>query len=127
MLAAAALALAGLLAGCGAPAEAPSSSSSDVPHNATLNPAQRQHVTLVTAAPASFHRSIDATGVVDFDNDQATSVLAPFSGPVARLLVSAGQHVAKGQPLALVDSPDFAAAVGAYSKALNSRYFGPAA
>ena len=26
--------------------------------------------------------------MVDFDNDQATSVLAPFSGPVSRLLVS---------------------------------------
>jgi cobalt-zinc-cadmium efflux system membrane fusion protein len=55
---------------------------------------------------------------VDFDNDQATSVLAPFSGPVARLLVSPGDKVTKGQPLALVDSPDFAAAIGAYRKAL---------
>jgi len=31
---------------------------------------------------SKFHQGIDATGVVDFDNDQATSVLAPFSGPV---------------------------------------------
>ena len=56
--------------------------------------------------------------MVDFDNDQATSVLAPFSGPVSRLLASLGDQVKKGQPLAAVDSPDFAAAISAYRKAL---------
>jgi cobalt-zinc-cadmium efflux system membrane fusion protein len=108
------------LAACGRSADdraAPPDASSN-PHNATLTAAQRQHIKLYTVAPAPFERTIEATGVVDFDNDQATSVLAPFSGPVARLLVEPGQQVAKGQPLALVDSPDFAAAIGAYSKAL---------
>jgi len=112
------LALAGLLAGCGSQASAPP--VSDTPHNPTLTAAQRQHITLDTVAVAPFHKSIEATGVVDFDNDQATSVLAPFSGPVTQLLASAGQRVAKGQPLAQVDSPDFAAAVGAYGKALGA-------
>ncbi|WP_291189981.1 efflux RND transporter periplasmic adaptor subunit [Frateuria sp.] len=106
------------LAACGHPADDRSAPSATAPHNATLTAAQRQHVKLYTVAPANFERAIEATGVVDFDNDQATGVLAPFSGPVARLLVEPGQHVAKGQPLALVDSPDFAAAVGAYGKAL---------
>lgn len=115
-LAATTLALAGLLAGCGSHTSAPP--AADKPHNPTLTAAQRQHITLDTVALAPFHKTIEATGVVDFDNDQATSVLAPFSGPVTQLLVSAGQHVAKGQPLARVDSPDFAAAVGAYGKAL---------
>ncbi len=45
-------------------------------------------------------------------------MLAPFSGPVSRLLVAAGDKVKKGDPLAEVDLPDFAAAVGAYDKAL---------
>ena len=115
-LAATMLALAGLLAGCGSQTSAPP--AGDTPHNPTLTAAQRQHITLDTVALAPFHKAVEATGVVDFDNDQATSVLAPFSGPVTQLLVSAGQHVAKGQPLARVDSPDFAAAVGAYGKAL---------
>jgi len=44
--------------------------------------------------------------------------LAPFSGPVSRLLVAPGDSVKKGAPLAVVDSPDFAAAISAYRKAL---------
>jgi cobalt-zinc-cadmium efflux system membrane fusion protein len=86
-------------------------------NNVTLTDAQRKNVHLYTVASSKFHKTIEASGVVDFDNDQATSVLAPISGPVSQLLVSPGDQVKKGQPLALVDSPDFAAAVGAYRKA----------
>jgi membrane fusion protein, heavy metal efflux system len=86
--------------------------------NVTLTAAQRQNIQLYTVEPAKYRKTIEATGAVDFDNDQATSVLAPFSGPVSRLLVSLGDQVKKGQPLAEVDSPDFAAAIGAYRKAL---------
>jgi len=117
-----ALALGALLgvAGCSSKSEAQHVAASDTPQNVTMTPAQRQHIRLLTVAPGSFHRAIETTGVVDFDNDQATSVLAPFSGPVARLLVAPGDKVRQGQPLALVDSPDFAAAIGAYRKALAS-------
>lgn len=84
----------------------------------TVTAAQRQHLQLYTVEPLKFRRSIETTGAVDFDNDQATSVLAPFSGPVTRLLVSPGDKVKAGDPLALVDSPDFATALSAYRKAL---------
>lgn len=86
--------------------------------NVTLTAAQRQHIHLHTVALSSFSKTIETTGTVDFDNEQATSVLAPFSGPVSRLLVSPGERVRKGDPLAVVDSPDFAAAISTYSKAL---------
>jgi cobalt-zinc-cadmium efflux system membrane fusion protein len=88
--------------------------------NVTLTAAQRQHIRLYTVASSRIHKTIETSGAVDFDNDQATSVLAPFSGPVSRLLVSPGDRVKKGQPLAVVDSPDFAAAIGAYRKALSA-------
>jgi membrane fusion protein, heavy metal efflux system len=88
--------------------------------NVTLTADQRQHVRLYTVASSQIHKTVETSGAVDFDNDQATSVLAPFSGPVSRLLVSPGDHVKKGQPLAVVDSPDFAAAIGAYRKALTA-------
>ena len=47
-------------------------------------------------------------------------MLAPFGGPVSRLLVSPGDQVKAGDALAEVDSPDFAAAISAYRKALAS-------
>lgn len=90
------------------------------PTTVKLTSAQRAHVRLYTVADGTFGRTVEAPGVVDFDNDHSTSVLAPFSGPVTRILVEAGQRVGKGQPLALVASPDFSAAVGAYAKALAS-------
>lgn len=86
--------------------------------NVTLTAAQRQHIHLYTVEPSKFRKTIETTGAVDFDNDQATSVLAPFSGPVSRLFVSPGERVKVGAPLAAVDSPDFAAAISLYSKAL---------
>ncbi|HWX66872.1 MAG TPA: efflux RND transporter periplasmic adaptor subunit [Rhodanobacter sp.] len=95
-------------------AQAPAAAASNV----SLTADQRQHIQLHTVASSGYSRTIETTGTVDFDNDQATSVLAPFSGPVSRLLVSPGDKVKKGDPLAVVDSSDFAAAIGAYSKAL---------
>jgi len=86
--------------------------------NVTLTAEQSKHIRLYTVAQAKWHKTVEATGVVDFDNDQSTSVIAPFSGPVSRLLVSPGERVKKGQALAVVDSPDFAAAVDAYRKAV---------
>lgn len=84
----------------------------------SLTAAQRQNIKLYTVAKSTFHRAIDTNGSVDFDNDQATSVLAPFSGPVSRLVVSLGQTVKKGDALAIVESPDFATAIGTYRKAI---------
>jgi cobalt-zinc-cadmium efflux system membrane fusion protein len=45
-------------------------------------------------------------------------VLAPFGGPVTRVLVSPGDQVKAGDALAEVDSPDFATAISTYQKAL---------
>lgn len=111
-----------LIAGCSPKSDTPSASQGK---NVTLTQEQRQKIHVYTLVPGKFRKTIDTTGVVDFDNDQATSVLAPFSGPVSRLFVSPGDRVKKGDPLAAVISPDFAAAVSAYRKALvtaqNSR------
>ncbi len=106
------------LAGCSKDANDSKQTPASTGNNVTLTPAQRQNIRLFTVAQATFHKTIDTAGSVDFDNDQATSVLAPFSGPVSKLLVSLGQNVKKGDALAVVDSPDFAAAIGAYRKAI---------
>jgi cobalt-zinc-cadmium efflux system membrane fusion protein len=114
-------ALAGLtLCACSAKADKAAAPAAPVAANVTLTAAQQQHVRLYTVTPLTYHKTIEATGVVDFDNDQATSVLSPVSGPVSRLLVSPGQLVRSGDPLATVVSPDFAAAIETYRKALSA-------
>jgi len=112
----AALALA-LLAGCSSSADQRSDAATSVP-NVRLTKAQRSHIQLYTVVPIAYREKVDAPGTVDFDNDQATSVVSPFTGPVTRILVALGQPVRKGQPLALVQSADYATAIGAYRKAV---------
>ena len=106
------ISLAFTLAGCsGKPAQPKSSTT---PHNVTLTKQQQSSIHVVTVASTQYHTTITTTGVVDFDRNHATDILAPFSGAVTKVLVTQGQHVAKGQPLAEVASPDFASAAGAY-------------
>jgi cobalt-zinc-cadmium efflux system membrane fusion protein len=109
---------AAFIAGCSHAPDEAAGAAAVTARNVTLTPAQRQHIHLQAVAAGAFHASVHTTGRVDFDNERATSVLAPFTGPVTRLLVAPGDTVAKGQVLATVDSSDFAAALGAYSKAL---------
>ena len=105
-----------VLAGCSG--SKPPAQSADTPHNVTLTKEQQQSIHIYTVAPAQYRTSITTTGVIDFDRNHATPVLAPFSGAVTKVLVTQGEHVAKGQALADVDSPDFASAAGAYRKSL---------
>lgn len=83
-----------------------------------LTKAQLSHIQIYTVVPVGFRQTIEAPATVDYDNDEATAVVSPFTGPVTRILVALGQHVAKGQPLAMVESGDYATAVGAYRKAV---------
>ena len=115
---AACAAAAAVLCGSGCTSRVDNNPQEVTASNVRLTPAQLQHIHLYTVTPSRFRRTLETTAAVDFDNDQATSVLAPFSGPVSRLLVSQGDEVSKGQPLAIVDSPDFATAISAYQKAL---------
>jgi membrane fusion protein, heavy metal efflux system len=106
------------VAGCSPKTAAYPETPSVTPNNVKLTPDQRRNLRLYQVAQSTFRKTVETTGVVDFDNDKTTSVLAPFSGPVSRLLVSLGDHVKLGAPLAVVNSPDFAAAISAYRKAI---------
>src|SRR5262249_44779131 len=103
-----------LLSACGK-SEAPAASNGS---NVTLTAEQRRNIKLSAVTAGSFRRNVDTTGVVDFDNDQATAMMAPFSGTVSRIFVQPGAMVKKGDGLAAVVSPDYAGAVSTYRKAL---------
>src|SRR5581483_7441880 len=68
-----------LLAACSRNADT-NGTASAAPDTVTLTREQRDHVQLYKTASGTYRRTVEASGVVDFDNDQATSVLAPFSG-----------------------------------------------
>jgi cobalt-zinc-cadmium efflux system membrane fusion protein len=104
--------------GCSSNSDDSAQPASATVSNVKLSAAQRSSIHTYNVQPSKFSRTVEATGAVDFDNDQATSVVAAFSGPVSRILVNPGDKVRKGDPLAMVDSSDFAAAIDAYSKAL---------
>ena len=106
------------ITGCTAKTGDDSQAASVTATDVALTADQQKNVHLYTVARSTFGNTVETSGTVDFDNDHATSVLAPFSGPVSRLLVSPGENVRKGDPLAVVDSPDFAAAISAYDKAM---------
>ncbi len=105
------------LAGCssGDPQQAPSNGTAQ---ELTLTTAQQRSIRVYTVEPANYRASITTNATVDFDRNRAAAVLAPFSGPVTRLLVTLGAHVRRDQALAWVSSPDFTTEVGAYRKAI---------
>jgi membrane fusion protein, heavy metal efflux system len=114
----------GVLAGCAnnkpAKPTAVDSATSETPQNVSLTADQRQRVHVVTVQPTSFRPVVEATGNVAFNGDRSTQVLSPVSGPATRVVVNPGTVVSRGQPLAYVSSPDFAAAVASYRKAQTS-------
>jgi membrane fusion protein, heavy metal efflux system len=83
----------------------------------TVTAAQRARLELAPVTSRSFRPATEVSGTVAFNGDLSTQVLAPISGPVARILVQPGARVSRGQALALVASPDYAAVVATYRKA----------
>jgi cobalt-zinc-cadmium efflux system membrane fusion protein len=105
------------LAGCSS-GSADDNPQANTPQNVSLTAAQRASIHMLPVAQSMYHTSIRTAGVVEFDQNRSTPLLAPFFGPVTRVLVNLGDHVAAGQALAMVNSPDFTTAVGAYRKAV---------
>lgn len=105
-------ALALLFIACGGEKkEAPAAPESQPKANA-LQGVHTEAVSITT-----FQKTIDTTGTVAFNQNRSTQVLSPISGPVSRMMVNVGSRVSRGEALALVASPDFAASVSALRKA----------
>jgi cobalt-zinc-cadmium efflux system membrane fusion protein len=123
--AAAAVAAALLLAGCGHNSTGASqmtsfSESGDPAGQAqlfTVPQEQMAHVQVVAAQETDLPRVLRLNGTVAFNAFETTPVITQTSGPVSRILVAPGQYVRRGQPLAYVSSPDFSQSRAAYLKA----------
>ncbi|HEY5088240.1 MAG TPA: efflux RND transporter periplasmic adaptor subunit [Gemmatimonadaceae bacterium] len=110
-----------LVAGCGRSSDsADAAAAASNPSDFALTADQQARIHIDTVASTQFYPSVLTTGTVAFNGDRSTQVLSPVSGPVTRLLVEPGASVSRGAALATVTSPDFAAAVGGYRKAVVS-------
>lgn len=113
------IAILAFAAGCGGSKEsADVTANNSKPSEFTLTPDQQARIHIDTVTTTQFYPSVTTTGTVAFNGDHSTQVLSPVSGPVTRLLVEPGARVAAGAELATVSSPDFAAAVSGYRKAV---------
>jgi len=112
------LAVAACSRGKGTAAAATRDSTADPKTSAiALSAKEQEHVKLIAVKSETYRPTVVTTGTVAFDGDVSTQVLAPISGPVIRILADVGARVKKGDPLAIISSPDFAAAVSAFRKA----------
>ena len=88
----------------------------DVP----LTSEQAGRIRIITVGMTPYRPSVSTTGTVAFNGDRSTQVLSPVSGPITRILVNTGSYVHRGDPLAMVTSPDFASATAAFRKAQST-------
>jgi len=117
---AARIVLAGALLTWGACARrpAPPPPAAEASPGLSLTPEQRSRITVQPVEESAFHRTIETTGTVAFDQNASTQVISGISGPVVRILTPPGTPVSAGQALAEVTSPDFATAVSGYRKSV---------
>ncbi len=65
-------------------------------------------------------RTLRLTGAVAYNAFKTTPVITQVGGPVSRILVVPGQHVAAGQPMLEVSSPDYSQLLDSYLKAADA-------
>ncbi|HEX3967524.1 MAG TPA: efflux RND transporter periplasmic adaptor subunit [Edaphobacter sp.] len=86
----------------------------------TLSQDQMSHVQVVTVQPMKLTRTLRLTGAVAYNAFKTTPVISQVGGPVSRILVVPGQHVAAGQAMLEVSSPDYSQLLDGYLKAADS-------
>jgi cobalt-zinc-cadmium efflux system membrane fusion protein len=62
--------------------------------------------TVEPVKPQSFRDEIVTEGKIAVDEDRSTAIFAPYTGRIAKLAAAPGDHVAKGQPLFVLEASD---------------------
>lgn len=86
-------------------------------HAAAAQPSEFIRVMPAVSAPLPEAEPVAAR--IAFDEDHTARVSAPLAGRVSRIMAQPGQHVRAGQPLAVLASPDLAAASADEKKAAS--------
>ncbi len=71
---------------------------------------QLKNLTIEPVAARDFTINREVTGRIGFNENRLTPVFAAYSGRVVEVLGAKGERVSKGQPLLIVESPDYVAA-----------------
>ena len=89
----------------------------------TVSADQLSHLKTAVVGKAAWAAAVHTTGTVDWDANRTTQAITQVNGPISRILVDTGTPVKQGDPLLYVASPDLAAAVSTYRKAMNREAF----
>ncbi|HEX9139353.1 MAG TPA: efflux RND transporter periplasmic adaptor subunit [Steroidobacteraceae bacterium] len=110
----------GLLGGSGSGTDAPlvvrQGDRITVPEHSPL----RKRLTVIQVQAEQFSPKLVLPGIVESDPARTAAVLPPLAGRVVELKVGLGQRVARGQVLAVLDSPDLGQAYDDNDKAADS-------
>ena len=100
-------------------AAAPPAGSEAPPGQAWLTPDQvnEAHIVVAPLAEQDVDDTILSSGRVTFDDQRVAHVYSPVTGRVARIDASLGQRLHRGQPLAVITSPDIGQASSDLGKA----------
>jgi cobalt-zinc-cadmium efflux system membrane fusion protein len=80
----------------------------EVPPNVVFaNEHQLKNLTIEPVAARDFTVDREVTGRVGFNEDRLTPVFPAYSGRVVEALATKGQFVSRGQPLLVIESPDY--------------------
>jgi membrane fusion protein, heavy metal efflux system len=77
----------------------------------------RDKLTVAAVGEKEIKRNLVLPAVVEADPARLVKVLPPLAGRVTQLKVQLGEEVVRGQPLAVLDSPDLASAYADYDRA----------
>ena len=83
------------------------------PGEIQLTSAQLPELKIGPVTAQSFESRREAIGIIDFNQDKTVQVFSPYQGRISKMMVRAGDDVARGQVLYTVQIPDIATAAAA--------------
>ncbi|MBU6458817.1 MAG: efflux RND transporter periplasmic adaptor subunit [Bradyrhizobium sp.] len=84
------------------------------------SPAEWASLTIEPVAAHDFRAEHITEGKIAVDEDRSTPVFSPYTGRVTQLMAKPGDHVAKGQPLFVIEASDTVQAQNDFIAAMTS-------